>query len=323
MDGQMDFLGLLSEYTDDQGAKVKVREPGVRRSRPIPPKDFEQISFDFTVKDAEFEKPKAPKPDFMPLPIVEELKTEEFEIEEPKGEEFLTEEVKPELESVETEPELESVETKQELEAEETEPELEPEETEPELEPEETEPKLKPVEAKAELEPEETKPELEPEETKKEPQAEEFTPETVKTEEPVVKESKFDETLAKEPSAKEPSVKEPSVKENKVEEHEPETVKPKKTANKQAKPVKSFLKTKPAPTGDSLFEACERCWCRDCRHNSRNEGVPRDICGMMMACPACKDCMDENMPTVCEIGNAKEGCRTRAVEEGIVNPEEL
>ena len=45
LDGQLDFLGLISEYTDDQGAHVKVREPGVRRIKPIPPPEPEQLSF--------------------------------------------------------------------------------------------------------------------------------------------------------------------------------------------------------------------------------------------------------------------------------------
>lgn len=70
-----------------------------------------------------------------------------------------------------------------------------------------------------------------------------------------------------------------------------------------------------------LFEACSKCWCRDCKHNSRNEGVPRDICGTMMACPCCDGCVAEDNPTVCEIGNATEGCKTRAIEEGILEIE--
>ena len=70
------------------------------------------------------------------------------------------------------------------------------------------------------------------------------------------------------------------------------------------------------------FAECEKCWCRDCKHNSRNEGVPRNLCGTMMACPACAGCIEEDNPTICEIGNAKEGCMTRALEEGIVVKEE-
>ncbi len=82
---------------------------------------------------------------------------------------------------------------------------------------------------------------------------------------------------------------------------------------------------KAAPTKvtlEQLFKQCKKCWCFDCKHNSRNEGVPRDLCGNMMPCPACKGCIDEDMATVCEIGNAKEGCRLRATEEGLVSTEE-
>ena len=172
MDGQLDFLGLISEYTDDQGAKVKVREPGVKRSRPIPPPEPEQMKLDFTVKDAvvEIEEPK-PAPKEKPAPA-------------PKPA-----------------------------------------------------PAVKPIE--------------------------------------------------------------------------------------EPKPVKSLLKNKESKAqsekpAEMLFKACDRCWCRDCKHNSRNEGVPRDICGTMMACPACKGCIEEDSPTICEIGNAKEGCMTRATEEGLV-----
>lgn len=190
MDGQLDFLGLISEYTDDQGAKVKVREPGVKRSRPIPPPEPEQMKLDFTVKDAvvEIEEPK-------PAPAVKP-------IEEPKPA-----------------------------------------------------PKEKPA---------------------------------------------------------------PAVKP--IEEPKPA---PKEKPAPVPKPVKSLLKNKESKAqsekpAEMLFKACDRCWCRDCKHNSRNEGVPRDICGTMMACPACKGCIEEDSPTICEIGNAKEGCMTRATEEGLV-----
>ena len=53
MDGQLDFLGLISEYTDDQGAHVKVREPGARRYKPAPPPEPEQLSFDLDTASAE------------------------------------------------------------------------------------------------------------------------------------------------------------------------------------------------------------------------------------------------------------------------------
>ncbi len=70
----------------------------------------------------------------------------------------------------------------------------------------------------------------------------------------------------------------------------------------------------------ALFKECVSCWCSDCRHNSRNEGIPREMCGKSMACPACDMCVSEGKATVCIIGNAKEGCMTRASEEGIYVP---
>ena len=80
---------------------------------------------------------------------------------------------------------------------------------------------------------------------------------------------------------------------------------------------------KPQIVKDVLFKQCKKCWCYDCRHNARNEGVPREICGTQMACPACNDCINEDMATICEIGNAREGCRTRALEEGIADDMEM
>ena len=159
MDGQLDFLGLISEYTDDQGAHVKVRNPGVKRSKPIPPPAPEQFELDFSVK----EEPKA------------------------------KEEVKPK----------------------------------------------------------------------------------------------------EEPKAK-------------------ETVKP--------KPIPK-AKTSEGGSGVMNFKQCSKCWCSDCKHNALGKAVPRDICGISMPCPACQSCIEEDTPTICEIGNAKEGCMTRALEEGLVVPE--
>lgn len=143
----------------------------------------------------------------------------------------------------------------------------------------------------------------------------EKAPQEIK-EPPVVKETPID----KEP----PTVKEPIV----VEKPKPE--KKAKEAVKTAKKVSDTIKEAPkavekAPvkaSSELLFKQCKKCWCFDCKHNSRNEGVPRDLCGNMMPCPACKGCIDEDMATVCEIGNAKEGCRLRATEEGLVSTEE-
>ena len=44
---------------------------------------------------------------------------------------------------------------------------------------------------------------------------------------------------------------------------------------------------------------------------------------MMMPCPACDGCIEEDSATICEIGSAKEGCKFRAIEEGIFVPETL
>lgn len=72
-----------------------------------------------------------------------------------------------------------------------------------------------------------------------------------------------------------------------------------------------------------LFKQCKKCWCFDCKHNSRNDGVPREMCGTMIPCPACDGCIAEDSATICEIANAKEGCRLRAIEEGIVSESEF
>ena len=196
MEGQMDFLGLISEYTDDQGATVRIREPSRKRVKPSPPPEFEQITLELT--------PAAP---------------------EPKAE------VKPE--------------------------------------------------PKAEM-----------------PKAE-------------VKEAPKAVQKPAPPEPKEEPKPEPKA--------EPKPV-PKPAPKPAPKPVE---KAKPeAKVGEMLFKQCKSCWCFDCKHNKRNDGVPRDFGGMSMPCPACDGCVAEDMATICEIGNAKEGCMTRALEEGIVVQEE-
>lgn len=195
LDGQLDFLGLISEYTDDQGAHVKVREPGVRRIKPIPPPEPEQLSFEIEAKTAEAEAEARAKAE---------------------------------------------AEAKAAAEAE--------------------------AEAKAAAEAEAK----------------------VKAE-------------AEAKAAAEAEAKAKAEAEKKV--------RPKP----QAKPAKSSGNE----IGVMNFKACERCWCHDCKHNALGKAVPRDICGTTMPCPACQSCIDEDTPTICEIGNAKEGCMTRAMEEGI------
>lgn len=68
------------------------------------------------------------------------------------------------------------------------------------------------------------------------------------------------------------------------------------------------------------FKECTACWCRDCKHNACNEGIPRDICGNMQPCPACDMCISAGVAEICVIGSAEEGCSVRAAEEGF--PEE-
>lgn len=65
------------------------------------------------------------------------------------------------------------------------------------------------------------------------------------------------------------------------------------------------------------FAECSSCWCRDCRHNSLGEAVPRDFMGEFKPCPACQLCIDNDEPDICEIGSYNNGCKVRAKEEGI------
>ena len=186
-DGQLDFLGLLNEYTDDQGAKVRVREPGGRKSAVRDSGDFTQISFENDERFKDFWAEKPVKEESKPEPVKEVVKPE---------------------------------------------------------------PKAEP------------KPEIKPE-TKKEAKVE------------------------------------------------------------AKKPVKTLSKDTSEPVGpEMLYKQCISCWCYDCKHNARGKAVPREICGKSMPCPACKSCEEEGMATICEIGNAKEGCMTRAIEEGVFVPEE-
>lgn len=193
-EGQMDFLGLLNEYTDSQGATVRVREPAGVKLKPV-----EKTSSKFTVREAEPEQLMLNLEDFAAV------KTEE-----------------------------------------------------PPKEKKETPVKVEPEPVKAAEKP---------------------------AEKPIEK-----------------PVEKPAEK--------PVTKPAEKTASGGA------------GSAEILFKQCKKCWCFDCKHNSRNEGVPRDICGTQMPCPACESCISEDQATICEIGNAKEGCRLRAQEEGILIPEE-
>ncbi len=196
-DGQMDFFGLLSEYTDDQGATVRVREPKRSIVSREPDRDFVQLTIDFG-KKAEPEKIEPAK-------------------EEPKK--------------------------------------VEPEKIEPE---------------KIEL--------VKPEPVKEEPKK-------------------------AEPEKIEPAKEEPGKLESKKFE------------------ITKSCEGKTSGGRKQLFKDCSRCWCHDCKHNLYNEAVPRELAGRMIPCPACKTCKEEGSASLCEIGDAKEGCRLRALEEGIIIPE--
>lgn len=247
IDGQMDFLGLITEYTDNQGATVRVREPGKGKSKPIPPPEFEQITMDFEsdvpriIKNDKEET--APKVVITSMPSENKIRINEVvcaaKNEEPE-----------QVVSVKVSEVSERVSS-----------------YEPTFTPEE----------------------------KKEKQVKKIRRK---------KESTINDTTTK--------VELPL----KEEDSEKEVTDEKETVSKAVE------ENTEAQTREALFKQCKRCWCFDCKHNTRNEAVPREICGTMMACPACNDCIAEDMATVCEINNAKEGCRTRALEEGIVVEEE-
>lgn len=213
MEGQLDFLGLLNEYRDDQGALVRVREPKEKRIKPRAPffekeeVKAEQLSFDFAVE---------PEPNKVEKPVE-----------------------KPKEEQVET-------------------------------------PKEKPAE-----------------------KPKEETAEKVK--------GKAKAKVAKE---------EPKKTEAVIEKQEVAF------AEKKEKSLVEHKEESTADNKEVLFKQCKKCWCFDCKHNSRNQGVLREMCGKMIPCPACDGCISEDMATICEIGNAKEGCRLRAMEEGILIEDE-
>ncbi len=194
-DGQMDFFGLLSEYTDDQGATVRVREPKRSIISRKSDDDYVQLTINLGKK-------------------AEPVKEEQGRVEPEK-------------------------------------------------------------------------------------------PESVK-EEPKNAESEKEELLKEETLKEAPLKKEPK----EVKPEKPESVK-EEPYEKGASDVRKRL----------LFKDCVRCWCHDCKHNLYNEAVPRELAGRMIPCPACKTCEEEGGASLCEIGNAKEGCRLRALEEGIIIPE--
>lgn len=83
-------------------------------------------------------------------------------------------------------------------------------------------------------------------------------------------------------------------------------------------PLQDNLQVKTKKENDCSFPECKKCWCNDCKHNSRGEKVPRKFGTEMLPCPACEPCINNHKAEICIIGSAKEGCRTRALEEGIL-----
>ena len=74
---------------------------------------------------------------------------------------------------------------------------------------------------------------------------------------------------------------------------------------------------KSALSSVSFFKQCQNCWCSDCKHNKKLDGVPRDFSGVKKACPSCDFCLQEKKAEICEIGSHDNGCKLRASEEGI------
>lgn len=148
----------------------------------------------------------------------------------------------------------------------------------------------------------------EPKEKRVKPKASFFEKGEVKAEQ-----LSFDFTLKQSPLETKQEEKEPEIPEEVIEK-EPEIPAEQPSEEVKENPL--------AETKEILFKQCKKCWCFDCRHNSRNQGVPREMCGKRIPCPACDGCVNEDMATVCEIGNAKEGCKLRAQEEGILTQED-
>lgn len=67
----------------------------------------------------------------------------------------------------------------------------------------------------------------------------------------------------------------------------------------------------------NFFGECEECWCKDCRHNEKLDGEPRDFAGEQSPCPSCEFCIKAGKAEICEIDSYKNGCKLRALEEGI------
>lgn len=73
----------------------------------------------------------------------------------------------------------------------------------------------------------------------------------------------------------------------------------------------------------SLFEDCLNCWCSNCKHNEELDAVPRDFAGISKPCPACSFCVKMKHAEICEINSYENGCKLRAIEEGLYNENEI
>lgn len=67
----------------------------------------------------------------------------------------------------------------------------------------------------------------------------------------------------------------------------------------------------------TLFKECANCWCSDCKHNEKLDGVVRDFAGKQSPCPACLFCIKSKKAEICETNSYENGCKLRAMEEGI------
>lgn len=328
MEGQMDFLGLISEYTDAQGATVRVREPAARRARPVLPVEPEQLSLDF---EPDVSSSDISAVDAKPIDDSCSLKITELGKKEPG------------LPKRESETEV-STELTEKTPANEAASENEKQTKTTSL----TEQVAIPTDAIktestiftaiSETKDSEQTPVIkesveqikEPVEQIKEPKKKSVrktSNESVKA--PVNEPINEITGESEEKSAKVPITeqkKEPEKTSTKlsitVQKQEQEKTITKATDDSR-KVISSGSETGPIDKKEKLFKQCNRCWCFDCKHNSKNEAVPREMCGTRMACPACDGCIAEDCATICEIGNAKEGCMTRAIEEGIVVQEEF
>lgn len=73
----------------------------------------------------------------------------------------------------------------------------------------------------------------------------------------------------------------------------------------------------------SIYKECSDCWCSDCKHNEKLEAIPRNFAGNKKPCPACSFCIKEKHAEICEIGSFENGCKLRAIEEGIYKENEM